>query len=639
MAEYLVTCWNCAQEFDALSVQWCGCSATSPTKVCPYCYTCMCKAPEAYKKEFWKNAPKELLDEMNSFKVTHDKLGDLLVKQKLITQEQLIRALKMQKETGMKLGKLLIKMKYVDENDIGKTLSQQFGIMNIDLENVEIDSSLIDDIGIDLIKKYHFIPLEKQELVSKKMVSIAVIAPLSPEIIDKIQNTISYTIYQVLAQDNIFQQFFKKITTKESHDTKKARYIQQAKAMVNAFLIDAIKRKASDIIFQPEEKDLNISYRIGGKLFLIPSPPEHLNSFIIHRLKRLGKIENNKLNEQGIGTDGRFRVKTKNRGYEFIIALFPTPTGERINVRVISETSFKQKLSKLILDPVSCRMISNLLKAKKGILFILGPSGSGKSMTLYSLLQSIEDKKRKIISIENPLFVNLHDFIQYEWKPRLETPYSHLVKGAIDEYPDILALSDNEEDKTTSQLIFQAAREMLVIVNSNALSPSELLLYYEGLNIKKENFMLINAFINQRLLPSLCQNCREKITPEEDDFKFLELAINEKISLYRAKGCDTCAGLGYSGYVPLVEVTPMDSVAKKQLIEQKEYLWLDNYQITPKARRIKRLVIDLVIKGWLNIEDARNIFVAEDLPIREIKPHKSDENELSDTDSIALIGE
>lgn len=597
----------------------------------------MCDAPESYKRQFWKNAPAVLQEEKISFNQPRDKLGDMLVKQKLLTNDQLLRALKTQKETGDKLGTVLVKMGYITDDEVRNALSQQFGLMSYDLDKVEIQEELIDEIGVDLIKKYQIIPIEKQELSSKKMITVAVAAPLPPASLETLQKTIGYVIYPVLAQDTSFQAIMQKITNLESEASKKATSIQQAKAKINTVLTDALKRRASEIIIELEDKELAIHYRIGGKLFKVPSPPVQLSPFIIHRFKVLAKIDAMPDGENGVGKEGRFVVKTKNKGFEFILRSLPVPKGEKLTITIVDEAMYSQKLNKLILDPGSYSVISSLLKLKRGLIILTGPIGSGKVMTLYSLLTGMDDKTRKVISLESPIVMNIPEVIQKEVSSQTGMTALKQLEAAGDEFPDVLAITELN-DNETAELLFQMARDSLVILIVESLRPSEVLLYLNGLGIRRINFGVIAAIINQRILPALCNNCRDELPLEEDDAAMFQLSPAAAFHTYRGRGCEVCSGSGYSGFIPLIEVLVFDDATRERLRDTDSFDWVDGLQPPAQARSIKKLVADLLIKGWINVDDARSLDLKATVSFDQLKPFQDGEQADGDTDRISLDG-
>ncbi|MFC1852882.1 GspE/PulE family protein [candidate division CSSED10-310 bacterium] len=584
---------------------------------------------------FWKNAPQELLEEKTSFNQPRDKIGDLLVKKNMITTDQLLKALKVQKETGKKLGKVLVEMGYITEEDVSKALSQQFDIMTIDLDAADIQQDLIDEIGIKVMKQYRMIPLEKQELTAKKMVTIAVTSPIDPQQLETLQKTIGYTVYPVLAQDKTFNQLFHQLTYRESQATRKAKFTDLAKGFLNNILSDALKRKASDILLEPEEKDLSVSFRIGGRLFKVPSPPFELSSYIIKRIKKLAKLEDT----DALGTfgvRGQFQVKTKIKSYDFLVNNFLVPSGENINIKIIDEAIYSQKLNKLILDPASLKIVHTILQAKKGIIFLSGPIGSGKIMTLYALLRAIEESARKITSIEHPLITNIHSVLQKEVNVQEGETFYQKFLLALKEYPDILAIGELDDENLARQ-IFKAAQDILLIVVADFLRPSELLLYLHGLGIKKSSLGQINAIVSQRLLPSICNQCRDEMELEEDDLNFLGIQPTDQVKGFRGKGCQLCGGTGYSGFIPLIEVLPFDDQIRQTIGTSDSFAWLDKYPSPSNARSIKKLVADILIKGWINIDDARALELKEDSPPVDMSSFPESYKDKGNTDKISII--
>lgn len=634
--EYINQCWNCAQEFDALSAQWCGCSAVTPSKVCPFCYTCMCQAPKQYRDKFWKDAPDELLDEKDSFNQPRDKLGDLLVKQKLLTTDQLLRALKKQQNSGEKLGAVLVDLGYVDEHDINRALGEQFDMMSVDLNNIEIQEELISEVGVDLMLKYQFIPIEKQELPTKQMITVAVPSPLSPIDIEKLQKTIGVTIYSVLAGDKKFSELLTQLTSQESKSAKKARLIQQAKVRVNSMIAEAIKRRVSRIILENSNDELTILFIFSGKEFTYPSPPEGLTDYIMERIKRHGKIEED-AEASTVFQEGKFTVQAKDRNFTFFVTISPSTSGERITLSIVDEKNYLQPLKKIFLDPGTLQIVTSVLNFKSGLVFIIGPANAGKTTTNYALLNSLEGTNRNVVSIERNTIINLPSVFQEEFdrKELLATK----IQSALAKYPDVLSTPEID-DAQTMRLIFEAAKDMIVLIRADFFNIAELFLFLRGLGISQKESIRINAIIKQRLIPSVCKHCKQAIPLGQYEKEILGIEDTSKTVLsFRGTGCEHCFDTGYSSILPLSEVVLLTTDIKQKIVNSTSFEWLDQLPPAAKTRSIKTLVLDLMSRGVINSEDIRALDFGMIQKPETSKSILSQKNEMGDTDAITFVAE
>src|SRR6266699_3629048 len=310
------------------------------------------------------------------------RLGELLTKASLITQDQLKDALKMQKETGGKLGETLIKLGFVSEEDITECLSQQFGVPSINLQHFEIDASVLKLVPSDVARKYNILPVNK----TGATITIAMADPTNVFAMDDIKFMTGYNLEKL---------------AEEGEEAPVVR-------LVNIILTDAIKRGASDIHIEPYEKEYRVRYRIDGILYEMMHPPLKLKEAITSRCKIMARLD---IAEKRLPQDGRIKIKTKiagrNKDLDYRVSVLPTLFGEKIVMRLLDKDKLMLDMAKLGFEPESLDKFEAAILRPWGMVLVTGPTGSGKTNTLYSLIAKINTAETNIMTAEDPVEFNL----------------------------------------------------------------------------------------------------------------------------------------------------------------------------------------------------------------------------------------
>ncbi|MBV9475295.1 MAG: type IV-A pilus assembly ATPase PilB [Acidobacteria bacterium] len=516
------------------------------------------------------------------------RLGELLTKASLITQDQLKEALRVQKETGGKLGETLIKLGFVSEEDITECLSQQFGVPSINLQHFEIDGSVIKLIPGDVARKYNILPVNK----TGATITIAMADPTNVFAMDDIKFMTGYNVEPVVASElGIKAAIDNYYGTTSSLELKKVMEdLQQAETadlevleedeeldvsaladsaeeapvvkLCNLILTDAIKRGASDIHIEPYEKEFRVRFRIDGILYEIMNPPLKLKDAMTSRMKILAKLD---ISEKRLPQDGRIKLKIKledkNKELDFRVSCLPTLFGEKMVLRLLDKDNLRLDMTKLGFEPESLARFEEAIFKPWGMVLVTGPTGSGKTNTLYSALSKVNSPEVNIMTAEDPVEFNLPGINQVQMKEGIGLNFAATLRSFLRQDPNIILVGEIRDFETAEIAIKAALTGHLVLstLHTND-APSTI---NRLMNMGIEPFLVATAtqlIAAQRLTRRICSLCKEPVdmTPQA----LLNLGYKKEevgtFTVYKGRGCEKCNNTGYKGRVALIEVMQID---------------------------------------------------------------------------------
>jgi type IV pilus assembly protein PilB len=554
------------------------------------------------------------------------RLGELLTKASLISQDQLKEALKFQKETGGKLGETLIRLGFVSEEDITECLSQQFGVPSINLAHFEIDAGVIKLIPAEVARKYNILPVNK----TGATITIAMADPTNVFAMDDIKFMTGYNVEPVVASelgikaaiDNYYgstsslelKKVMEDLQQAESADlevleedeemdvealTEGAEEAPVVK-LVNLILSDAIKRGASDIHVEPYEKEYRVRFRIDGILYEIMNPPLKLKDAITSRMKILAKLD---ISEKRLPQDGRIKLKMKlnekNKELDFRVSVLPTLFGEKIVMRLLDKDNLRLDMTKLGFEPESLAKFEEAIFKPWGMVLVTGPTGSGKTNTLYSALAKVNSPEVNIMTAEDPVEFNLPGINQVQMKESIGLNFAATLRSFLRQDPNIILVGEIRDFETAEIAIKAALTGHLVLstLHTND-APSTI---NRLMNMGIEPFLVatsVQLIAAQRLARRVCQNCKEAvdITPQA----LLNLGFRKDeigtFTVYKGRGCEKCNNTGYKGRVGLVEVMIIDD-------DIRELILSGGTAIDIKKKAAESGMISLRRSGLIKIKD------------------------------------
>jgi len=565
-------------------------------------------------------------------------IGQLLVQKGLITNEQLDIALKEQKKTGQILGVVLMKLGFLAEGDLLPVLSAQMETQYVRLDKVKIDQELIKKVPAKYACHYKLIPISQEGNV----LTVAVTDPMDIHTLDDVKLLLGLEIKPALAGENDIMEAIKRyygvgadtiekimddepgkkeesaLETSGTEDIKDAADDASIVKFVNQLLVQAYKDEATDIHIEPFEDELKVRYRIDGILHDAAIPPriKRFQSAIVSRLKIMASLN---IAERRLPQDGRIKVRVGGTVLDLRISTIPTPHGETVNLRVLT-SGMLFSLEKLGLSKRNLDILEGMIKKPHGIIFVTGPTGSGKTTTLYACLTKISDATKKIITIEDPIEYQMKGITQIQVAPKIELTFAQGLRSMLRHDPDIMMIGEVRDFETAEITIRVALTGHLVFstLHTNDASGAVSRLLDMGV----EPFLAassIECIIAQRLVRMICEKCKESYQLPIDtlkEFKNLELPKDRleqlkirdgKITVFRGKGCDACKSTGFKGRSAIYEFLPIDEPIRDLILKR-----VSADQIKAKAVELGMSTLwmdglDKVVKGTTTIEEVARV--------------------------------
>jgi len=509
--------------------------------------------------------------------ITGNFLSDILYEKRLITREQLERILKAQKDNNKDLQKVIIDLNILKKDQMMLALADEIGEKYVNLNDITIDPTIVVLIPEEMARRHQLIAIDKDE----KKLTIAMANPLDVFAHDELKIRLGYNIDSVLsygedidkALDEVFgvtdewDQVIGKIENmqvtvlkeeeKERADISAITESEEAPiiALVNLAILRAVKEKASDIHIEPFGEDtLKVRYRIDGILHDVMSLPRNLQLAVISRIKIMSDLD---IAEKRLPQDGRIQVNVGGRNINIRVSILPAVTGESVVLRILDPSSILLELDSLGFSPDILPNFLSLIKKPNGVILVTGPTGSGKSTTLYTTLNLLNSSEKKIMTIEDPVEYRLKGISQVQAKPKIGLTFAAGLRSFLRQDPDIMLVGEIR-DKETAEIAVQAALTghiVLSTLHTNDAPSSVIRLIDMGI----EPFLISSSVVGiiaQRLVRRICPKCKKEIEMTSDIKKILdefEIKSNE-VTLYKGEGCPYCKDTGYKGRIAIFEL-------------------------------------------------------------------------------------
>ena len=498
------------------------------------------------------------------------KLGDLLVEAGIISHDQLYQALEQQKTTGKKIGELLIENGIISEKGIIEVLEFQLGIPHVDLDRQFIDAEIPHLISEELARRHVLIPVRK---VEDRLV-IAMFDPLNIFAIDDVKIATNMKIEPVIATRKdilgAIEQFYGHKTAEQAIEDFKKEFnldhIEQIDdevlneinnapvvRLVNSIIKQAITSKASDIHIEPFESLIRVRFRIDGDLRQVMTPDRSTHSAIVTRIKIMGKMD---IAEKRVPQDGRVETVMDGVEVDLRISVLPTVFGEKIVIRLLQRTNTLVSRQQLGFTEQNMKLFDSILKNPNGIILVTGPTGSGKSTTLYTVLGELNKPDKNLITVEDPVEYRMFGINQVQVNVKAGMSFASALRSILRQDPDVVMIGEIRDTETAQIAVRASITGHLVLstmhTNDTASTVSRLV------DMGIESYLVASSVVGvvaQRLVKRICEHCKEEYLPSESEKKLLNLKENEKIFI--GKGCTTCNGSGYKGRIAIHEIMPI----------------------------------------------------------------------------------
>jgi type IV pilus assembly protein PilB len=552
------------------------------------------------------------------------RIGELLLRQQKITARQFEEALAEQKRQGnrSKIGTILVRKGYIDEESLLFFLSKQFGLPIIDLSQSEFDPALFELIPANVARKYEIIPIGKEGATLK----IAIADPSNIFALDDLKFLTGSNIQLFLSSEKKLTETLDKhynLTanlTEALEDLKELEvdYIHPEEEMdeinlemaakeapvvklANLLLIDAIKRGASDIHFEAYDRAFRVRYRIDGVLYEIMNPPVRLKNALVSRLKIMSSLD---IAERRLPQDGRLKLRFGEANeMDFRVSVLPTLYGEKVVLRLLDKSNLQVDMERLGFESQALSKYMAAIQKPYGMILVTGPTGSGKTTTLYSTLSELNKSTKNISTVEDPVELNLYGINQVQVHEEIGLNFSYVLRSFLRQDPDIIMVGEIR-DKETAEISIKAALTghlVLSTLHTNDASNTVTRLLDMGV----EPFLVsssINLVVAQRLVRKLCPNCRKRIEVSTDLLKEFNLdpAVH---SLWEAGTCDTCNFSGYKGRIAIYEVMPFFEQLKELIFERASAAEIKRVACAQGMKTLRESGLTKVLEGITTLEE------------------------------------
>ena len=516
------------------------------------------------------------------------RLGEALVKHNLITKDQLAKALQQQETSGGRIGANLVKLGFISEDEITAFLSRQYGVPSINLAQFEVDANTTKLIDADMAQKYQVLPINRTGAI----LTVVMADPSNLSAIEDIKFKTGLRVEPVVAAESAIRnainryydnagmvdELLKKTvedvdTVEEGEEQINLSELAQATEdapvvkLVNLVLTDAIKKGASDIHLEPYEKTFRVRFRIDGVLYDVMQPPMKLKAAITSRIKIMASLD---IAERRLPQDGRIKIKVAQREMDFRVSTLPTLFGEKVVLRLLDKSNLQLDMTKLGFEAQSLKDFEEVILMPYGMILVTGPTGSGKTTTLYSALNRINKIDTNIMTAEDPVEFNLPGINQVQMKPDIGLNFAAALRAFLRQDPDVIMVGEIRDYETAEIAIKAALTGHLVFstihTNDAPGTVSRLL------NMGVEPFLVSassNLILAQRLLRKVCGNCKEETKVPANALVDLGFAPEDAkaIKTFRGKGCANCSDTGYRGRIALYEVMVIRENIKELILQ------------------------------------------------------------------------
>ena len=555
--------------------------------------------------------------------VIRKRLGDLLIDAGVISQEQLEKALTAQKSTKDRLGKTLIQLGYVTEKSLIEALEVQLGVPHVVLTGLNIKSEIIALVPQAIAERYSIIPIDK----CGKKLTVAMVDPTNFYALDDVRTTSGLDIVPVIATEKdilrAINEFYgvQALVNKASsiikpEDVANISDVQTANdapviSIVNTIISQAVKERASDIHIEPTDTTLRVRYRIDGALREFFSFPFKTHALLVSRIKIMSDLD---IAERRIPQDGRIKYVEGNKEYDLRVSTLPTVIGEKIVMRILDRSSVIVDIKSLGFSTHNLDRYSKLYHQSYGMILVTGPTGSGKTTTLYSTLTGLNKITENIITVEDPVEYRLDGINQVQINPKAGLSFAAGLRSILRQDPNIVMLGEIRDGETADIAIRAALTGHLVLstlhTNDSAGAVSRLI------DMGVAPFLVSSSvlgIIAQRLVRVICPECKEAYQLEKDsvESEFMGDTYKEGMFIYRGKGCPNCGGTGYRGRLAIHEVLPISRNIRELITNHASVDTIKNAAFSEGMISMKQDGIQKVLEGKTTVKEVMKVAYAD----------------------------
>ncbi len=543
------------------------------------------------------------------------RLGEILIEAGYINDEQLESALKEQALTGEKLGEILIKKGFISREELDHALATQIGVSRFDLASYIIDPEVIHLVPEHIARQYKLIPVFKVE----NTLTVAMVEPTNVFVLDELQRVTGCMIEPVLADEmdihkaheqyygtsGSLQEIISGLDKEKLKDAEDLGEEAPIIKLVNLIIVKAIEHNASDIHIEPEEKFLGIRYRIDGILYRQESLPKYLQAAVISRLKIMSGLD---VAEKRLPQDGRIIMRVGNKNIDFRVSTCPTVHGENAVLRILDKSSMTVGIEHIGFSPQQYKDFMELISQPYGIILVTGPTGSGKTTTLYSALKKLNKEDVNIMTVEDPVEYQFPQMRQVPINPKIGLTFATALRSFLRQDPDIIMVGEIRDVETAEIAVQAALTGHLVFstLHTNDAPTAFTRLVEMGI----EPFLVSSSLLGvlaQRLVRKICTHCREEYIPSKEVLDSLGLGPKEGLKFFRGRGCRLCNNTGYKGRLGVFELLKNSPSIQKLVLRKASADEIREQGIKEGLKTLRDSAISKLLEGLTTVEEVLRV--------------------------------
>jgi type IV pilus assembly protein PilB len=562
-----------------------------------------------------------------------ERIADALVEDGLLTPKQVDELLEQQKKDGTRLLKLVIEKAYVTEMDMTVCMGRILNTPPINLARVTVTPELAEVLPRDVAHNYKVVPVARLD----HKLFLAMADPLNVLAIDDVKRISKLEVFPMIASERAILDKLNAIdasksgsmediindAAKKAEDDPDADKLEISKEtledvnldqlaasseeapvikLANLILVQAIKDRASDIHIEPFEKMVRLRYRVDGGLMDVTPPPKAMQLALASRLKIMSSLD---IAERRLPQDGRMRVKVGGKDYDLRVSFLPTVHGEKCVLRVLDKSNLSASLDKLGLDPDTFLQVKSAVDAPHGLILVTGPTGSGKTTTLYSALNELNSPIFNIVTVEDPVEFQVPGINQVPTKKEIGLTFANALRSILRQDPDIIMIGEIRDTETAEIAVESALTGHQVLSTMHCNDAPGAIARLDDMGIAP--FLISSSVIlacAQRLMRRICSHCKEPVTYTQKMYQDLNIdpSFFDGITLYRGRGCERCKNSGYSGRLAIIEAMTVSDEIRKLVIARANTREMGKVAITQGMRTLRMVALDRARDGVSTLE-------------------------------------
>lgn len=552
------------------------------------------------------------------------RLGDVLVNSGVITQEQLEEGLKRQKGSGRKLGETLVDEGFVTEEAIARALSNQLGYEIVDLQNIAIPEDILGLVPGNVLERYKVLPFEYAP-DNMNVLHVAMADPMDMAAMDditiitnlQVEPVVSTTRSIMLALDKYFGNVEVNSALEEyarekesqmaeqedmySEDVNNSPIVQLVKTMID----QAVRQRASDIHIEPMERQVRIRYRIDGALYEKVTYSIRLLPAMVARIKIIGGMD---IAEKRKPQDGRITQVVDRQEFDIRVSILPTVYGEKVVMRLTSKNALTREKSQLGFKPKELKQFDHILRNPHGILLVTGPTGSGKSTTLYTALSELNKVDVNIITVEDPVEANIDGINQVQVNNKADLTFASALRSILRQDPDIIMIGEIRDQETASIAVQASITGHLVVSTLHTNSAAGTITRLMDMGI--EPYLIADSVVGviaQRLVRRLCPECKRAKKPNEEELELLGLEPDADVTIYEPCGCSKCDGTGFKGRIGVYEIMEITQPIKNIISKNGDAEAIKSKALEEGMNTLRMSATEYVLNGITSVNEMMKV--------------------------------